>query len=80
MGFGLTPLFADRRGFMPPQLKTKTKQINMNSQHKLKLGEHILLISIVEQTNFKALITKNVPKFFWPLGGDQSPSLQLRLD
>ena len=26
MGFGLTPLFRDRRGFMPPQLKTKTKQ------------------------------------------------------
>ena len=24
MGFGLTPLFGDRRGFMPPQLKTKT--------------------------------------------------------
>ena len=22
-GFGLTPLFGDRRGFMPPQLKTK---------------------------------------------------------
>ena len=24
-GFGLTPLFGDRRGFMPPQLKTKQK-------------------------------------------------------
>ena len=23
-GFGLTPLFGDRRGYMPPQLKTKT--------------------------------------------------------
>ena len=23
-GLGLTPLFGDRRGFMPPQLKTKT--------------------------------------------------------
>ena len=23
-GLGLTPLFRDRRGFMPPQLKTKT--------------------------------------------------------
>ena len=22
-GFGLTPLFGDRRGYMPPQLKTK---------------------------------------------------------
>jgi hypothetical protein len=26
MGFGLTPSFGDRRGFMPPQLKTKQKQ------------------------------------------------------
>ena len=26
-GLGLTPLFGDRRGFMPPQLKTKTKSI-----------------------------------------------------
>ena len=25
-GLGLTPLFRDRRGFMPPQLKTKQKQ------------------------------------------------------
>ena len=24
-GLGLTPLFGDRGGFMPPQLKTKTK-------------------------------------------------------
>jgi hypothetical protein len=24
-GLGLTPLFGDRRGFMPPQLKTKQK-------------------------------------------------------
>ena len=24
-GFGLTPLFGDRRGFMPPQLKKKKK-------------------------------------------------------
>jgi hypothetical protein len=28
MGFGLTPLFGDRRGFMPPQLKTKTAVTN----------------------------------------------------
>jgi hypothetical protein len=27
MGFGLTPLFGDRRGFMPPQLKTKQTNI-----------------------------------------------------
>jgi hypothetical protein len=26
MGFGLTPSFGDRRGFMPPQLKTKTNK------------------------------------------------------
>ena len=26
MGFGLTPLLGDRRGFIPPQLKTKQKQ------------------------------------------------------
>ena len=26
-GFGLTPLFGDRRGYMPPQLKTKQKQV-----------------------------------------------------
>ena len=26
-GFGLTPLFEDRRSFMPPQLKTKQKQV-----------------------------------------------------
>ena len=25
-GLGLTPLFGDRRGYMPPQLKTKTKK------------------------------------------------------
>jgi hypothetical protein len=25
-GLGLTPLFGDRRGFMPPQLKTKQEQ------------------------------------------------------
>ena len=25
-GFGLTPLFGDRRGYMPPQLKTKQNQ------------------------------------------------------
>jgi hypothetical protein len=25
-GLGLTPLFRDRHGFMPPQLKTKQKQ------------------------------------------------------
>ena len=28
MGFGLTPLLGDRRGFMPPQLKTKQHQLN----------------------------------------------------
>ena len=27
-GLGLTPSFGDRRGFMPPQLKTKQKQTN----------------------------------------------------
>jgi hypothetical protein len=32
MGFGLTPLFGDRRGFMPPQLKTKTK-------HRIKVSK-----------------------------------------
>ena len=26
-GLGLTPLFGDRRGFMPPQLKTNTRFI-----------------------------------------------------
>ena len=26
MGLGLTPLLGDRRGFMPPQLKNKTKK------------------------------------------------------
>ena len=26
-GFGLTPLFGDRRGYMPPQLKTKLLEL-----------------------------------------------------
>ena len=26
-GFGLTPSFGDRRGFMPPQLKTNKRRI-----------------------------------------------------
>jgi hypothetical protein len=26
-GFGLTPLFGDRRGFMPPQLKKKKNRL-----------------------------------------------------
>ena len=30
MGFGLTPLLGDRRGFMPPQLKTKQYFIEYN--------------------------------------------------
>ena len=28
LGFGLTPLSAERRGYMPPLLKTKQKQKN----------------------------------------------------
>jgi hypothetical protein len=28
MGFGLTPLFGDRHGFMPPQLKTKQTKLS----------------------------------------------------
>jgi hypothetical protein len=32
MGFGLTPSFGDRRGFMPPQLKTKQNK-NLSDLH-----------------------------------------------
>ena len=33
--FGLTPLFGDRRGFMPPELKTKNKQIGAGQLYNL---------------------------------------------
>jgi hypothetical protein len=33
MGFGQTSLSGVRRGFMPPQLKTKTKQESMGVWH-----------------------------------------------
>ena len=32
-GFGLTPLFGDRRGYMPPLLKTKQSKPNMISTY-----------------------------------------------
>ena len=37
MGFGLTPSFGDRRGFMPPQLKKtkKTKQPLLQSYSEI---------------------------------------------
>ena len=34
-GFGLTPLSGDRRGYMPPLLKTKNK--NSNNQLELEM-------------------------------------------
>ena len=33
-GLGLTPLFGDGRGFMPPHLKTKQKQFYMFTKTK----------------------------------------------
>ena len=35
-GLGLTPLFGDRRGFMPPQVKTTNKLISDLKSFSLK--------------------------------------------
>ena len=40
-GLGLTPLFGDRRGFMPPQLKTKEKSMVEISQNFVAFSEYI---------------------------------------
>ena len=47
-GLGLTPLFGDRRGFMPPQLKTKkqTNKINENAQNCHISGQHLISFHI----------------------------------
>ena len=37
-GLGLTPLFRDRRGFMPPQLKTKLFRKFVKTCHELDLN------------------------------------------
>ena len=42
-GFGLTPLFGDRRGFMPPQLKTKTNKC-IKWEKIQKINERTLLL------------------------------------
>ena len=38
MGFGITPLLGDRRGFMPPQLKTNKNKllVNVNAMKVIK--------------------------------------------
>ena len=36
-GLGLIPLFGDRHGFMPPQLKTQTRLRNLKSHLHTKL-------------------------------------------
>ena len=56
-GLGLTPLFGDRRGFIPPQLKTKnTMRINCSSSLKMfpnSLPSALNLKSRTISENFK---------------------------
>ena len=45
-GFGLTPLLGDHRGFMPPQLKTKTKQDYLLDITDVKMHVHTFNIYV----------------------------------
>jgi hypothetical protein len=50
MGFGLTPLLGDPRGFMPPQLKTnKTNRFLLKQE--LRFG-----LDLGQMANFSAFI------------------------
>jgi hypothetical protein len=48
MGFGLTPLFGDRRGFMPPQLKTK----NNSASFCIEVASILFSIDLREAIKF----------------------------
>ena len=43
-GLGLTPLFGDRRGFMPPQLKTKTVDVDFQCKSLQKIFVIVLIL------------------------------------
>ena len=47
MGFGLTPLLGDRRGFMPPQLKTK-QDIQAGEKRQKRINTQGLLFGTLE--------------------------------
>ena len=62
MGFGLTPSFGDRRGFMPPQLKTKqtsTGCITMASCSTFIWGQR----STSERNGYSRRIDSSVSNF-----------------
>jgi hypothetical protein len=65
-GFGLTPMFGDRRGYMPPQLKTKTKQYYAWILDKKVSMIFLLLVSflIFFRTQFTPRCGTEKPTFF----------------
>ena len=56
MGFGLTPLLGDRRGFMPPQLKTKQNNNVLTLTVKSKVKISSIFVALLENMNFKQRI------------------------
>ena len=52
MGFGLTPLLGDRRGFMPPQLKTNKQTKQLHTLKQVTISDNVFFQRIWEiETN-----------------------------